>query len=216
MTRSLLPLPPALPPCPRIGVTGGIGSGKSLVCRMLSALSGAPVYDADARAKALIESDAELRRAIAALLGAEAYGPNGAYQRAYVAERVFRDPALLQALNAVVHPAVEADSRRWHETQCAAGAPYTLKEAALLVESGAWKHLDLLVVVTAPEDLRLDRTMRRDQLGAEAVRMRMRRQLPEEELLRHAHFQIVNDGKRLLSPQIWAVHRAIVGIRART
>ncbi|MFN4079410.1 MAG: dephospho-CoA kinase [Saprospiraceae bacterium] len=215
MKHALLPLPPALPPCPRIGVTGGIGSGKSLVCRMLSALSGAPVYDADTRAKALIESDAGVRRAVAALLGDEAYGPDGAYQRAYVAERVFGNPALLQALNAIVHPAVEADSRQWHEAQCAAGAPYTLKEAALLVESGAWRYLDLLIVVTAPEDLRLDRTIQRDQTNAEAVRMRMRRQWPEDELLRHAHIQIANDGKRLLGPQIWAAHRAIVGIRAR-
>lgn len=209
MAHTLLPLPPLLPPCPRVGVTGGIGSGKSLVCRMLAALSGAPVYDSDARAKALIESDADVRQVVVALLGAEAYAPDGAYRRAYVAGRVFADPALLQALNAIVHPAVEADSRRWHEARCAAGAPYTLKEAALLVESGAWRHLDLLIVVTAPEDLRLTRVMQRDKLEAEAVRMRMRRQLPEGELLRHAHIQIVNDGRRLLGPQIWAAHRII-------
>jgi dephospho-CoA kinase len=189
----------------RIGITGGIGSGKTTVCQLFEVLD-VPVYYADARAKWLIGHDAVLRAQITALLGAQAYTPSGEYDRAYVAGVVFAEPDKLAALNALVHPAVERDSLAWHSEQLAKGHRYTLKEAALLVESGGYRHLDALIVVTAPEALRIQRVMQRDGLTEAAVLARLRSQLPEEEKVKLADFVIVNDGTQALIPQVWVVH----------
>ena len=197
----------------RIGVTGGIGSGKTTVCHIFEAL-GVPVYYADARAKWLIAHDPALREAIVALLGPEAYLPDGTYNRAFVSERVFRDSASLAALNALVHPAVERDSQAWHDEQAAKGARYTLKEAALMVESGGHRFLDALIAVTAPEALRIQRVVQRDGLSEAAVRARMGSQLPESEKVALADYVVVNDGTRLLLPQVLAIHRKILGLGA--
>jgi dephospho-CoA kinase len=196
----------------RVGITGGIGSGKTTACRMFQVL-GIPVYDADFWAKWLIERDAGLRTQVTAVLGPEAYLPDGAYNRAYVARRVFADAALLAALNAVVHPVVEQHSRRWHDEQAARGYPYTLKEAALLIESGSHRFLDALIVVTAPEEVRIRRVMERDGLGEDAVRARMLHQMPEAEKAALADFVLVNDGQRPLIPQVWRTHRALLARR---
>ena len=195
---------------PRVGITGGIGSGKSLVCRIFQDAFGIPVFNADARAKELIASDPELRRGIVAIFGPEAYDKEGQYHRAYVASIAFSQPEKLAALNALVHPAVEKASMEWHLQQIRAGAAYTLKEAALMVESGSHKHLDFLIVVSAPEHLRVQRVMQRDGLSEEQVRARMRGQLPESEKLALADFVILNDGKHLLIPQIWQIHQQIL------
>ncbi len=197
----------------RVGITGGIGSGKTTVCRLFAVL-GIPVYDADYWAKWLIEHDPQVRKEVIALLGPEAYRPDGAYDRAYVARRVFADAALLAALNAIVHPAVERHSRAWHEQQAQTGCPYTLKEAALLVESGSHRFLDALIVVTAPEAVRIRRVMVRDGATETDVRARMQRQAPEAEKVDLADFVIVNDGQHALIPQVWAVHQALLA-RAR-
>lgn len=194
----------------RVGITGGIGSGKTTVCRIFKAL-GVPVYDADAEARRLIEDDPALRRGITELLGEAAYLPDGRYNRAFVAGVVFHQPDKLAALNALVHPAVEAHSRAWHESLMAEGHAYTLKEAALLVESGAYRHLDKLIVVTAPEDLRVRRVMARDGLDEPAVRARMRNQMPESEKVAKADFVVVNDELHLLVPQVWEIHRLLAG-----
>ncbi len=193
----------------RVGITGGIGSGKTTVCRLFEVL-GIPVYNADAWAKWLIAHDPKVRADVTALLGQEAYLPDGTYQRAYVAARVFADAHLLQALNAIVHPAVERHSRQWHETQAAKGCPYTLKEAALLVESGSHRFLDALIVVCAPEAVRLQRVMQRDGLSEAEVRARMQRQLPEADKVTLADFVVLNDGQHPLIPQVWKIHRALV------
>lgn len=200
---------PALPhPTLRVGITGGIGSGKTTVCRIFEAL-GVPVYDADYWAKWLIVHDPEVRAAIVALLGAEAYLPDGTYNRAHVAAQVFSDAGKLAALNAAVHPAVERHSRAWHEQHAQAGCPYTLKEAALLVESGGHRHLDALLVVTAPEHLRIQRVVQRDGISEAAVRARMQHQMPEAEKVALADFVIENDGQHALVPQVWAVHQKL-------
>ncbi len=196
----------------RVGITGGIGSGKTTTCRMFQVL-GVPVYDADFWAKWLIEHDADLRARVTAVLGPEAYRPDGAYNRPYVARRVFADAALLAALNAVVHPVVEQHSRRWHDEQAARGCPYTLKEAALLIESGSHRFLDALIVVTAPEAVRIRRVMERDGLGEDAVRARMLHQMPEADKVALADFVLVNDGQRPLIPQVWRTHRALLARR---
>ena len=193
----------------RVGITGGIGSGKTTVCRIFEAL-GVPVYDADYWAKWLIVHDPEVRTAIVGLFGAEAYLPDGAYNRPFVAAIVFENPEKLAALNAAVHPAVERHSRAWHEQQARAGYPYTLKEAALMVESGSHRFLDALIVVTAPEEIRIRRVMERDGISEATVRARLRNQMPEAEKEALADFLIVNDGKHLLIPQVWVVHRSLL------
>ncbi|MCS6929919.1 MAG: dephospho-CoA kinase [Saprospiraceae bacterium] len=193
----------------RVGITGGIGSGKTTVCRLFAAL-GIPVYDADYWAKWLVEHDPHVREAVRTLLGDEAYDAEGRYNRSYVAQRVFSDPHLLHALNTIVHPAVERHSGNWHEQQRASGCPYTLKEAALLVESGNYRSLDALVVVTAPEAVRIQRVMQRDGLSEDAVRARMQRQMSDVEKIALADYVIVNDGHHALIPQVWKIHRALV------
>jgi dephospho-CoA kinase len=189
----------------RIGITGGIGTGKTTVCKVFETL-GIPVYYADYWAKWLIEHDTELVGDITALLGPDAY-QLGVYNRAYVAQIVFQDKAKLAALNALVHPAVERHSRAWHAQQT--HVPYTLKEAALMVESGSHRHLDGLVVVTAPEPLRIARVMARDGLEAAAVRARMANQLPETEKMELANWAIHNDGVQSIVPQVWALHQLL-------
>jgi len=196
----------------RVGITGGIGSGKTTVCRIFETL-GVPVYDADYWAKWLIANDTELRAAIVALFGSEAYLPDGAYNRAFVAGIVFNNPDKLAALNAAVHPAVEHHSRTWHDQKVQAGHSYTLKEAALLVESGGHLLLDVLIVVTAPEEIRIRRVMERDGIPESAVRARMRNQMPEAEKTALADYLIVNDGQRLLIPQVWTMHRKLLASR---
>ncbi len=208
MTNTSSPGAPAL----RVGITGGIGSGKTTVCRIFEAL-GVPVYDADYWAKWLIANDPEVRMALVALFGPEAYLPDGAYNRAFVAGIVFNNAEKLAALNAAVHPAVEQHSRAWHDRQALVGHPYTLREAALLVESGGYLLLDALIVVTAPEEIRVQRVMARDGIEAAAVRARIRNQMPEAEKIALANYLIVNDGQHLLIPQVWAVHRKLRAFR---
>lgn len=198
---------------PRVGITGGIGSGKSTVCRIFHGAFGIPVFYADIQAKYLIETDPDLRRGIIQIFGPEAYTAEGRYNRSYVGDMAFGHPESLKALNALVHPAVEAESKAWHERQVETGAPYTLKEAALMIESSSHLHLDFLIVVTAPEPIRIRRVMERDQLSEEQVRARIRGQLPEAEKVALAHFVIVNDGDQLLLPQIWAAHQRILKLQ---
>jgi dephospho-CoA kinase len=195
-------------PTLRVGITGGIGSGKSTVCAMFEVL-GVPVYYADDRAKALITDDPSLRKGIVALLGEKAYFPDGTYNRAFVASVVFADPEKLAALNALVHPAVERDSRLWHEDRAREGHAYTLKEAALLVEIGAHAYLDALIVVTAPEALRIQRVVQRDGVEVADVQARMARQLPEKDKVVLADYLVVNDGAHRLTPQVWNIHRQL-------
>lgn len=196
----------------RVGITGGIGSGKSTVCRIFQEAFGIPVFDADYWAKALIVQDPALRAGIVRLFGKEAYTETGAYNRSYVAQIVFSDSSKLAALNALVHPAVEAESLLWHQDLVGQGHPYTLKEAALLVESGAHKHLDFLIVVSAPDAVRIQRVMERDGVSEEQVKARMRGQLPEADKRALADFVILNDGVQLLLPQVWAAHQQIMAL----
>lgn len=196
----------------RIGITGGIGVGKTTVCRLFETL-GIPVYYADTAAKNLLEHDPELRTSVIRLLGVDAYR-DGHYNRAYVAQKIFGQPELLQQLNRMVHPAVETHSRAWHETH--QDAPYTLKEAALMIESGSHRFLDALIVVTAPEALRIERVMSRDGLTEAEVRARIARQLPEQDKIALADFAVENDGQHALIPQVWAIHQQLLNRHSAT
>lgn len=198
--------------CPRVGITGGIGSGKTTVCQIFEAL-GIPVYYADHWAKWLINNEDALKKGIVEIFGQEAYTPDGAYNRPFVAKVVFENKQKLAALNALVHPAVEQNSRSWHEEQAALGVPYTLKEAALIIESGSHHFLDFLIVVTAPEALRIQRVVQRDGVTKEQVSARMANQMPEAEKVVLADFVIVNDGTQALIPQVWRIHQTILAKR---
>ena len=191
----------------KIGLTGGIGSGKSTVARIFEVL-GIPVYYADDRAKQLMVSDPDLIAGIKGLFGSKAYLPDGTLNRALIAERAFSEPSLLKKLEALVHPAVFTDGDRWHDAH--QDVPYTIKEAALLFESGGYKKLDKVIVVTAPEEMRIQRVVHRDGTTREAVLARIRQQMPQEEKVRLADFVIVNDGNHSLIQQVGHIHRQLL------
>ena len=172
----------------KVGITGGIGSGNSTVCRLFAAC-GAPVYDSDTQAKRLMEEDGPLRRRLAARFGEEIYA-GGRLNRKLLAGRVFSDPAELSALNALVHPAVMEDFERWCGRQ--SGADYVVLESAILFEAGLEGYVDRTIAVTAPIDVRIARTCLRDGASAEEVRRRIAVQLDEEELRRRADYTLVN------------------------
>ena len=183
----------------RIGITGGIGSGKSTVGQVLARI-GYPLYLADSRAKWLIEHDAQLAARIAQLMGPQTY-TDGRYNRPYVAQRVFGNPSLLQQLNALVHPAVAADFERWANAQHG----LAFMEAAILFESQFDRLVHRTIAVTAPDHVRIERVMRRDGAVRQQVEARMLAQMPPQELAQRAHFCINNDGKTLILPQIISI-----------
>lgn len=178
-----------------LGVTGGIGSGKSEACRILEALGARVVY-ADDLAKRLMHEDPDLRRAIAEAFGPESYDAAGALDRAYLAQRVFGDPEAVARLNALVHPRVRAEMLGQIEQARHDGVELLVYEAALIFEAGADRHLDAVAVVDAPLETRIARVMARDNVPREAVLARMQHQLPAEELRRRADFLIDNSGDR--------------------
>ncbi|MEN8230390.1 MAG: dephospho-CoA kinase [Bacteroidota bacterium] len=193
----------------QVGITGGIGSGKTLVCSIFEKL-GIPVYYADSEAKRLMNSDQELVRHIVKLFGEDAY--NGAsLNREFLSEMVFGNPELLAKLNSTVHPAVRKDFVLWVESQ--RDAPYVLEEAAILFESGADRYLDRSVLVYAPEAMRIRRVMQRDGLDEERVRRRMIHQMDETAKMKLADHIIYNDETELLLPQIIALHKKLLTSR---
>jgi dephospho-CoA kinase len=187
----------------KVGITGGIGSGKTTVCQLFEIL-GIPVYYADARAKDLIVNNLEVKEKIIDLFGTEAYLQDGSYNRAYIAKIVFEDKEKLQQLNQIVHPAVYQDGEDWHKAQ--EKVPYTLKEAALLFEGQGYKFMDKVILVVAPEHVRIERVVQRDNSNEEAVKKRIKQQLPDAEKIKLADFIILNDGKAPLVPQVLKIH----------
>lgn len=190
----------------QVGVTGGIGSGKTLVCNVLEKL-GIPVYKADLEARRLMAEDQVLMGQIVELFGEEAY-IDGALNRSYLAEKVFGDREQLERLNGLVHPAVRKDYHHWVDDQ--KGVPYVVEEAAILFESGASRWMDLVVMVYAPEALRISRVMDRDGVEEETVRKRMAQQMGEEDKRAKADLVIVNDEQERLLPQILKIHQQIL------
>ena len=189
----------------RIGITGGIGSGKSVVARVF-ALLGVPVYDSDSRAKWVMAHDPTLREQLQTAFGAATYDAQGQLNRPYLAQVAFHDAAQLARLNALVHPRVGADFAAWAAAQAAAGQPYLLKEAALLYESGAYQGLDSIITVFAPAEVRVARVLRRDaHRSAAEVRAIMGRQLADDEKLQRADFVVYNDDSQLVLPQVLAL-----------
>ncbi len=189
----------------KVGLTGGIGSGKSMVARIFEIL-GAPVYYADEAARRLQNEDQGLIREITAIFGEKAYN-DGELDRKYISGIVFRDKEKLEQMNAIVHPATIEDAARWMSRQT---APYTVKEAALIFESGSQRDLDYVIGITAPESLRIKRTMERDAVSEGEVRKRMERQLPDNIKMRLCDYVINNDEQQLLIPQVLAIHEKLL------
>lgn len=188
-----------------VGLTGGIGSGKSTVARLLRVM-GYPVYNSDERARYLQTHHQELINETIKLLGEEV-SDNGILNRAAIAKKVFGNPSLLEKLNALVHPRVKEDFLNWRN---GLNAKITFKESALLIETGAHEECDLIVVVSAPEEVRIERVMERDETTKRDILQRMKHQLPEEEKLGRADFVVVNDGRHPIIPQ---VERILVRIK---
>ena len=186
----------------RIGLTGGIGSGKSTVARIFEAL-GIPVYNADDASKRLMLEDPVLRKKIQDSFGDQSYSGNQ-LDRKFLAEQVFSNPQKLSLLNSFVHPATIKDAREWMNSQKSA---YLIKEAALIFESGSQKYLDYIIGVKAPLALRIQRTMVRDGVLGVKVKERMETQMDEEEKLRLCDYVIVNDEQHLLIPQVLELHK---------
>ena len=184
-----------------IGLTGGIGSGKSTVASIFMTL-GIPVYITDKAGKELMHSDPEVKAQIIALLGHDAYTAEGMLNSGWIASQVFPDPALLDQLNAIVHPAVARDVAKWIALPENAHAPYLLKESALLLEEDLTAGLDDIILVVAAEAERMRRVMERDGVTQEQVMQRMKNQWPDEKKIPLADYVIYNDSGRSLIEQV--------------
>lgn len=191
----------------KIGITGGIGTGKSFVSKIFKSM-GVPFYDADKAAKDIMTNSDIVRRGLMDAFGSETYCEDGALNRKWLADKVFKDPEKLQVLNGIVHPVVIQNAVDWAEKQRGA---YSLKEAALLYESGSYQSLDYTILVEAPLELRIERVIKRDQVSEEEVLDRMSRQMSEEEKKGYADFIVVNDEITPLLPQVLAIHHKLLG-----
>lgn len=191
----------------KIGITGGIGSGKTTVCKVFEAI-GIPIYYADDRAKYLMQHDKKLVKQIIKLLGEESYDINGQLNRPYISNIVFNNKLKLKKLEALVHPAVYEDGNKWHAKQ--KNVPYTLKEAALLFENGSYKKLDKTITVYAPKAMRIKRVMKRDKVTRKAVLARMKNQMLDREKRELADYVIKNDCRHPLIMQVMTIHKKIM------
>lgn len=195
----------------QIGITGGIGSGKSLICRIFSCL-GISAYDADSRAKEVMTTDGILISLIQKEFGRLSYHEDGTLNREHLSEAVFNNPERLKVLNELVHPRVGEDYKQWlseHHSDA-----YVIKEAALLFETGSHKSLDKIIVVSAPEHIRIKRVLVRDaQRSKQQVEEIMKNQLGDEEKMKRADYIIINDESRMVVPQVLQLHKVFSGIQ---
>lgn len=189
----------------RIGLTGGIGSGKTTVAHIFEVL-GVPVFYADDAAKKLMNEDENLRKTIIQHFGEESYADNK-INRSYLSAHIFSDPGNTKLINSLIHPATIADAEKWMRSQ---NSPYALKEAALIFEAGAEKMLDLIIGVSAPFEMRMKRAMQRDGIPEEAVLARMEKQMDEAEKISRCDFIIINNEQELLIPQVVQLHQKIL------
>ena len=188
----------------KVGLTGGIGSGKSTVAELLN-IRGVAIYDSDSRAKELMNGNEALREALIAAFGAECYTDAG-LNRAWLAERVFGNKAELERLNAIVHPAVMRDFAAWAEAQ---EGDYVVLESAILLEAGLEEHVDVVVAVMAPKDIRLERAMQRDGVSREQIEVRMRNQMSDDERTDRAKYAVVNIDIEELEEDVEQLHRRL-------
>ena len=191
-----------------IGLTGGIGSGKSTVAGLFRTL-GIPVYESDTRAKYLMHHDNKVKAQIIHLFGNEAYTSDQELNRSWVSSRVFKDPSLLKQLNSIVHPAVFEDLKIWASEEPQQAAPYLLQESAILFEENLITRLQAIILVVASEDMRINRVKKRDELTEEQIRDRMKFQWPDEKKIPLSDFIIYNDSERSLIAQVMDIDQMI-------
>ncbi|MBS1671857.1 MAG: dephospho-CoA kinase [Bacteroidetes bacterium] len=191
----------------KIGITGGIGSGKSTVAKMFQTL-GIPVFNADDAAKTIMNEDEELKEKIIQTFGTATY-TNGILNRKYLAHIVFNNAFELEKLNALVHPAAIAKGIKWAAQQ---NAPYIIKEAALMFEAGSAFNLNYVIGVSAPQHLRIQRTMQRDNILREEVLARMNKQIDETIKMKLCDFVIVNDEQQMVIPQVLQLNQQFLAI----
>ena len=194
----------------RIGLTGGIGSGKSTVARIFEVL-GIPVYYADAAARKLMNEDEEIKKNIIHYFGKESYADRK-LNRQYISSIVFNDKEKLELLNSLTHPATIRDANKWIQDQT---SPYIIKEAALIFESGSAEHLDHVIGVYTPVPLRIQRIMQRDKIIKEEVLQRLNRQMDEDIKMRLCDFVIINDEQQLLIPQVLQLNEKLLAIAVK-
>jgi len=192
----------------KVGITGGIGSGKSTVSRIFELL-GIPVYYADTAAKEIMHTDPALKKAVKEHFGADIYGPDGKLDRAALGKIVFNDTDKLELLNSIVHPATIRHSDEWANRQT---SPYVIKEAALLFESGSFQYLDKIIGVFAPQAMRIERVMKRDHVTREEVLARINKQIDDNIKMRLCDYLIHNDEQQMVIPQVLALHQQLISI----
>jgi dephospho-CoA kinase len=188
-----------------VGITGGIGSGKSVVCQVFSAL-GIPVFKSDEAARYLMENDVTLVRYLSLLLGADVYD-NGKLNRPRVSEIIYHNPEKLKEVNELVHPATVNYSRQWLAQQV---SPYVIKEAAIFFESGTYTEIDVMIEVYAPAELRVQRAMVRSSLSRAQVLAIISQQMDEEEKMKRCDYVIVNDDVTAVLPQVLQLHQQLL------
>ena len=194
----------------KIGITGGIGSGKSTVAKMFETL-GIPVFYADTRAKILMDENEELKEKIQENFGKDAY-VYGKLDRKHLSSIIFNDSKKLALLNSFVHPATIKDADDWMKQQ---KTHYAIKEAALIFESGSQEYLDYVIGVYAPTTVRIQRVIKRDNITAEEIKVRMNKQIDEEIKMRLCDFVITNDEQHLLIPQVLKIHEELMQVAGR-
>lgn len=192
----------------KIGITGSIGSGKSIVCKIFEQL-GVPIYNADLRAKILMVSNAEIIEKVKLLFGDESYTETGELNRKHLSDIAFNNKDLLTQLNQIVHPIVFKDFENWLIEKEQLNNKYIIKEAALMFETDSYKKLDKFIVVTAPMELRISRTMQRDSILKEQVLSRMNNQMSQEEKLAKADYEIINNEQTSLIEQVFSLHQQL-------
>lgn len=190
----------------KIGLTGGIGSGKSFIANIFEKLDVA-VYYSDTEAKRLMNEHDGIRKALISLFGYEVYTEENTLNRNYLANKIFANKKLIASVNAIVHPVVRTDFNEWAEKQ---HGQYVLQESAILFEIGAYKLLNATILVVAPDELRIKRATQRDSVPPEEIMKRMNNQANQQELVKKADFIIYNNEKDMLLPQIIAIHQEIM------
>jgi len=188
----------------RIGLTGNIGSGKTTIASCFEIL-GIAVFNADKKAKLLMNKDVNLKQSLIAEFGKEVF-LNNELNRKYLSNLAFNDDLVLKRLNALVHPVVQEAFEKWSIQQSGA---YIIKEAAILFESNTYQSLDAIICISCPEEIRLKRILKRDDLSEKQVRQRMSHQWAEEKKISLSDYVITNDNSSLVMPQILSVHNAL-------
>ena len=194
----------------QVGITGGIGSGKSIICAIFNRL-GIPSYDADSRAKWLMDNDPGIMKNIRREFGRKAYGRDGLLDRDMISRLVFDDSSKIEVLNSIVHPAVGRDYLAWVENN--GQSAYLLKEAALIFETGSDRQLDRVITVFAPKSMRIDRVLSRDQHRDKSqVKSIMSKQWSEQQRQKKADYIIKNDERILVIPQVLRIHQELANL----